>query len=394
MDFLLSRQPVFGSSVNVLGYEIRSKTLETPNAPSDFSRTIYSMLTDDVLAQVVGQHPCIVELTYQGLAKGWWKNVAHKTVLGYFGPVAPDSPVAEELVKLSQGGARLLLEGTLPPETLDLLGRSAYAVKLDVTSFKPDDLKKQLGTLRQYKAPVLASKVDTHDDLEYCRSLGFDLYQGQFVSRSAAKEDTDVPVNRLTMMRILAKLQDPETPIPELEKTVSLDAALSYKLLAFANSAALALPGKVNSIGHAVRMVGINMLRNWASVLLLSSVDDKPRELMTIALVRARMCESLSGSLKNAQKDSFFSTGLLSVIDALLDCSMEKAVAKLPLAEEVQAALIRREGPAGQALRCAMAYERADWDNIEFNGMAPGAVRDIYMESIEWARKISTGLLS
>src|SRR6185295_10801199 len=122
-------------------------------------------------------------------------------------------------------------------------------------------------------------------------------------------------------------------------------------------------------IGHAVRMVGIELLRNWTTVLLMSSVEDKPRELMTIALIRARMCEKLSESLKDAEPEPFFSAGLLSVLDALLDCSMEKAVAELPLVDEVRAALIQKTGPIGQALRCALSYERADWDNVQFYGM-------------------------
>jgi EAL and modified HD-GYP domain-containing signal transduction protein len=243
------------------------------------------------------------------------------------------------------------------------------------------------------KTQLLASRVDTYDDLEYCRSLGFDLYEGNFISRASATQEQDIPVNRLTMLRVLSKLQEPDLKMSELEKAVCVDAALSYKLLTFANSAAVALPKQVDSIGHAVRMVGIDKLRSWASALLLSSVDDKPRELLNIALVRARMCELLAGSLKDAKKETFFSTGLLSVIDALLDCPMQKALDKLPLSDEVKAALVGRTGPAGEALRCAVAYERAEWDDVQFCGLAERPIRDIYMDSICWARQISSGLL-
>jgi EAL and modified HD-GYP domain-containing signal transduction protein len=143
-----------------------------------------------------------------------------------------------------------------------------------------------------------------------------------------------------------------------------------------------------------VRLLGLNMLRNWARVLLMSAVEDKPRELMTIALVRARMCERLSESRKDAQKESFFSAGLLSVLDALLDCPMEKAVAQLPLVDEVRSALTHKAGPIGQALRCTLAYERADWDEVQFYGLPPLPIRDIYMEAISWTQKLTSGLLS
>src|SRR5205085_6431633 len=115
----------------------------------------------------------------------------------------------------------------------------------------------------------------------------------------------------------------------------------------------------------------LETIRTWSSALLLSSVDNKPRELMNCALIRARMCELLGQTIKDAEKEAFLSAGLMSVLDALLDCPMEQAVSELPLADDIKAALIHRTGPIGQALRCAIAYERADWANVRFYGMAP-----------------------
>jgi EAL and modified HD-GYP domain-containing signal transduction protein len=196
------------------------------------------------------------------------------------------------------------------------------------------------------------------------------------------------------MIRLLSKLQNPQIPIPDVEKLVSQDISLSYKLLRYANSAAVALPRTVNSVGHAVRMIGMEMLRTWSSALLLSSVENKPRELMTIALIRARMCELLGESVPNAQKESFLSAGLLSLLDALLDCPIEKALAELPLSDDIKSALIHRSGPIGQALRCTIAYERADWDDVQFYGLPPAPIREKYMQAIAWARQLTSGLLN
>jgi EAL and modified HD-GYP domain-containing signal transduction protein len=395
MDYLLSRHPIFKSKVDLAGYEIRSRAVgEKSVGTLEAERSMFSMLSEG-LDQIVGQHPCFISLTPQALAEGLWKAIpADKLVVGYFDDFGPADEVAQELLKLTGVGSRIALSGQLNPDSLNLFVDRAPVLKLDVTSIAPDDLEKRFIDLRRHKCPLLADCVDTWDDLEYCQSLGFDLYQGRFIARSAAHEEKQIPVNRLTMMRVLSQLQDPELELADLEKTISLDAALSYKLLTYANSAAVALPRKVNSVGHAMRLIGVQMLRTWTSVLLLSTIDDKPRELMTISLVRARMCERLSDSLKNAQKESFFSAGLLSVLDALLDCPMDKAVGELPLTDEVKSALINKAGPVGQALRCTMAYENADWDNVQFYGMSPAPIREIYMESIAWARQLSAGLLS
>ncbi len=396
MDYLLSRLPIFKSRIDVTAYEIRSRALgEKSAATPDAERSMFAMLSDAGIDQIVGPHSCFVSLTTEALAEGLWKRFpANRMVLGYLADFSPEDAVAKELVKLTAAGARIALSGHLSPACLDLFVDRKPVLRLDVTSLPPEDLEKKITQLRRYKAQVLADCVNTYDDLEYCKTLGFDLYQGRFIARSAAQEEKQIPVNRLAMMRVLTQLQDPELPMPEVEKTISLDAALSYKLLSYANSAAVALPRSVSSVGHAVRLIGTEMLRKWASVLLLSTVDDKPRELMTISLVRARMCERLSEFVKNAEKESFFSAGLLSVIDALLDCPMEKAVAQLPLIDAVKSALIHRTGTVGQALRCTVAYENADWDNVEFYGMAAAPIRDIYMDAIAWTRKFGNGLLS
>ena len=392
MDYLLSRHPIFKSKVEVAGYEIRSNAVG--DKAVDASRATLSLLSGDGFSHIVGTHLCFVNLTRETLEDQSWQQIPRdKIVLAYFGDFAPSGDVAAHLKELMGGGLRVALSGHLNPESLAEVAAKAYALKLDVASIDPGELEKKFVELKNYNVPLLADRVDTYDDLEFCRELGFDLYQGRFIARTATVAEKDIPVNRMAMMRIMSKLLDPNLVIPDLAKTISLDAALSYKLLSYSNSAAVSLPRNVTSIDHAVRLIGLDRIRTWASVLLLSTVEDKPRELMTIALVRGKMCELLSKSVKNAQTESYFSAGLLSVIDALLDAPMEKAVAGLPLVEDVKAALIHKSGSIGQALRCAIAYENADWEEVQFYGMASGPIRDAYVESITWARNLTNGLL-
>jgi EAL and modified HD-GYP domain-containing signal transduction protein len=168
---------------------------------------------------------------------------------------------------------------------------------------------------------------------------------------------------------------------------------LSYKLLVHANSGAVSLPQKVNSVSHALRLLGMNVLANWTSVLLLSSVEDKPRELMSMALIRARMCERLAEAVKKPDTDSFMLAGLFSVLDALLDCSMEQAISNLPLSDDVKAGLTKHTGAIGQTLRCTIAYEQGKWDDVQYYGLSPAAIREIYMEAIAWSRQLCSGLM-
>jgi EAL and modified HD-GYP domain-containing signal transduction protein len=396
-NFLISRQPIFGSNINVVAYEVRfcpiAVTADT-SSPSSAERALIELFTSSSLDQIVGPSDCFITLTPEGMAEGLWKLTPNsRVVFGVSGSFEPSDPIAQDALALLQLRYRLTISDRLCSESLDLLGNRAHAIQVDAIGYTPSALEQRVQELRRYKTKLLATNVDTYDDLEYCRSLGFDFYQGRFVSRSASQAK-EVPVNRMALMRVLAQIQQPEISMPDLERIISQDLSLSFKLLRYANSAAVALPRKVSSVGHAVRLLGTDLLRNWARVLLMSAIEDKPRELMTIALIRARMCERLSESLRTAEKESFFSAGLLSVLDALLDCPMEKAVAELPLMDEVRDALTKKAGPIGQALRCTIAYERADWDDVQFYGLPQLPIRDIYMEAISWAQQLTTGLLS
>jgi hypothetical protein len=73
--------------------------------------------------------------------------------------------------------------------------------------------------------------------------------------------------NRLSMMQLLAQLNKPDARIEDLERTISQDLSLSYKLLSYINSAMLSLNRKVDSIRHATLLVGLEKMRIWASLI-------------------------------------------------------------------------------------------------------------------------------
>jgi EAL and modified HD-GYP domain-containing signal transduction protein len=383
--------------MEVAAYELRTHygSYEGRNESSDDQlRTIYKMFTDTGLDEVVGEHPGLVTLTSEALAEGLWKTIPKSRVmLGYLDSFDASDKTSKLLADVAAEGYRLAVSGNLPEDCLGLLNDKSHTVVLDVTRYTPDELRKRVDQLRGYKSLIAAAGVDTYDDLEYCKDLKFDFYQGHFLFRPAAQVQ-NLPVNRMNMLRLLSKLHDPKMQMADIEKLISQDVALTYRILQYANSAGMALKSKVNSAGHAVRLIGLETIRSWSSALLLSSVDNKPRELMTSALIRARMCELLGESVKDAEKESFLSAGLLSVLDALLDCPMEKALSELPLADDIKAALVKGDGPIGKALNCAIAYERADWNNVRFYGLAPASVRAKYMTAIGWARKLTDELLN
>src|SRR5690606_13773143 len=125
----------------------------------------------------------------------------------------------------------------------------------------------------------------------------------------------------------------------------------------------------------------------WVSLIIMAGIDGKPSELVTTAMVRARMCEMLARAMRVPNKDAYFTVGLFSVLDALLDTPMAEVVRALPLSEEVSQALLHFAGPIGGTLRSVLAYEQADWDRVQLDSVEPHVFAAAYLDAIAWAHE-------
>ena len=79
------------------------------------------------------------------------------------------------------------------------------------------------------------------------------------------------------------------------------------------------------------------------------------------------------------------------VADALLDSPMSEVLDSLPFTEEIQLALLRREGPKGELLSSLIAYERGEFPSMP----APGvSLAGAYRAALEWADETGSALNS
>jgi EAL and modified HD-GYP domain-containing signal transduction protein len=135
-------------------------------------------------------------------------------------------------------------------------------------------------------------------------------------------------------------------------------------------------------------MLGVNTVRRWATVMVISSIPDVPDELVALALRRAHMCEILAGSALPEERETLFTIGLFSVADALLDAPMSSVLDSLPFTEEIQAALLRREGPKGELLAAVAAYERGEFPTLPTTDSSP-SLAGAYRSALAWADEAS-----
>jgi EAL and modified HD-GYP domain-containing signal transduction protein len=186
--------------------------------------------------------------------------------------------------------------------------------------------------------------------------------------------------SRIAMLQLTSTLQDPTVQLNDLERVISGDVALSYRLLKYINSAYFGLRSQVSSINQALALLGLEPLRRWATLTIFAEVGDKPRELYVTALIRARFCE-LAGEPGDGRPAELFTLGLFSVLDALTETPMRTALQDLPLTSSMRDALIEHKG-AGRLLDCVSSIEAGNFDRAA--QILPNSCES-YLDAVAWS---------
>ena len=190
------------------------------------------------------------------------------------------------------------------------------------------------------------------------------------------------------MLNLLAVLQNSDSDIEEIEEAIGFDVSISYKILKLINSAFFNLTREIESIRQAIVIIGRNHLRSWASMMAMASLDDRPSEVIHIAMVRAKMCELLAEQVGQDQVEMFFTVGLFSALDILMEREILELIEPLPLSKEVVDALLHRKGVLGEALNCVLAYEKSDFDNVAFRDLESNDIFVANVEAVSWANMV------
>jgi len=390
----VGRQPIYRDGVEVFAYELLSRDSElnrvtNTNGDAAVAEALVEEFIGTGLERVVGPHPAFVNVSRDFILSDFCESVPKNgVVLQIAGDTPADETYLSALSHLSKQGYSIALHDFVYRDELRSLAEVADIVKLNVKSLNRSNLSQQLEAVRPFKVKTLAEAVETHEDYQYCKNLGFDYFEGFFFCKPQFAKDSPLPSNRLSTLHLLTKLQDPEISLRELELAVGQDVALTYRILRYLNSPMHALPRKVESLRHAIALVGTALIRQWASVIWLESIEEKPRELMIMAMVRAHMCQQLGVAMGKRNVDQFFTVGLLSLLDALMDRPMSVVLDELPLVDEVKDALMLRTGLLGTSLNCVEAYERCDWEKTSCATLDEKKIREAYLTSVAWSRAV------
>ncbi|VAX30477.1 Predicted signal transduction protein [hydrothermal vent metagenome] len=376
-EIFIGRQPILDRNSNILGFELLFRSGDSSEANIlDVAQAsigvIMKTLSEFGLKEIVGnKHQAFFNVNTDILMSDMIELLPKdQVVLELLETIEIDNAVVNRCRELKRMGFRLALDDFVYSPTYEPLFESIDIIKVDLLEMSPESIEDMIIPLKRWPLTLLAEKVEDSYQFDRTQALGFELFQGYYFARPSIISGKSLDPSSLSVMKLMDQvLCDAE--LGEIEDTFRESPSLSYNLLRLVNSVALGMRAKIESIRHAIVLLGREQINRWAQVLLFTHGESSGAQnpLLQTVVMRGRLMElliekgAMGGTKRNA--DFAFMCGILSLIDALLLRPMDEVISELSLAEPVCEALLSREGDLGQLLSLIEKLEQCDYKSIE-----------------------------
>jgi c-di-GMP-related signal transduction protein len=403
VDVFVARQPILDRNLKVYGYELlfRSRQVDAFDG-SDGDMATLQVIANAFLSigadKMLGGGHAFINCPQSLLADDRIGLLPRaNTVIEILESVQPTPEVIAACRNLKAQGYQLALDDFTGQAGYEPLIEMADIIKVEFPALSVAERKAICKRFGKRGIRMLAEKIETQEEFEQAREMGYNYYQGYFFARPATVRSRQIAGYKHHYLNILREIHKPEVDHKRVAKLIEREVSLAYKLLRYVNSAAFGRIGDVSSIAEAVALLGDEGIRRWLWLAALPKLaSDKPGELVIGAMIRARFCESIAplAGLANRASDLFL-MGLLSFLDAMLDRPLDELLAELHLPGDMERPLL-----GGRSTKDRLAtvyalvrnYEDAEWDALVKSAnqlqMKQEALPGLYAESVAWAEEM------
>lgn len=395
----IARQPIFNKNLDVYGYELlfRSNSSSTSFGNANYTEAtaiVLGGLFETGIEQIVEGKKAFVNFDYEFILSDTVELINPDTlVIEVLENVRPDSDIIQRLEYLKSKGYKVALDDFINDDETQEIIPCADIIKFDIMATPLDTIVADVETIKKAGKVLLAEKIETEDDFIQAKNLGFTLFQGYFFSKPAiVSKANETKTFKSQYAKIINELNSEEPSYQNIAEVIETDVNLAYRLMKVASGRSN--EKTVDTIKKALVFMGLKEIERWMNILMLQDLSmHKPKELLRLSIIRSKFAEYIaSNSDFKKRKSESFMMGLFSVIDAMLDQSMEEALSEIPLAEEIRTALIKGEGDFKPILDMIISYEQADWYKVSMIAeeieISEEDLSDGYLDAIKWANQI------
>ncbi|MDR2788417.1 MAG: EAL domain-containing protein [Candidatus Accumulibacter sp.] len=408
-QIFLGRQPILGREQQLLAYELlfRSGPVVTGDQiriedPAQATATVIAntftgLSVDETLGPYLGFINVDQEFLFSDLIEALPPTTI---VLEILESVPPTPEVIDRCRQLRDKGFLLAIDDVIEvDDAYRPLFELAEIIKVDVLNVDAGRLASLVEELKPFGKKLLAEKVESAEQVEQCKRLGFELFQGYYFAKPTIIVGKKLEPSQVSLLHLLGLvMQDAETS--DIENAFKVEPGLTVNMLRLTNSVSNGLATRVTSLRHAITLLGRKQLRRWLQLLIYTNPKKKGKvdynPLLPLAAMRGRLLELLVERAQPRNRelaDQGFLTGVMSLMPTLLEIPMPEILAQLPVAARVSQALLLQEGPLGRLLQLALATEKTEAQAVEdalrqVSGITVELLEDCLRQAFYWANNL------
>jgi len=375
-NYLLGRQPILNRSQEIVAYELLFRsagmlTADVSDASHATANVIINTLTGFGLEDILGGHKGFINMELELLMDDSLQILPKDQVVIELLETLEISPELVDRCRfLKENGFSLALDDHEYSPAFHELYKIVDIVKVDLMLGPRERLAEMVKQFEGYSLQLLAEKVESLDEFRYCLDLGFDLFQGYYFAKPSIMEKKKIDDSGSTLLKLMRLLSE-DADQKEIEKIFRGDPGLMYKLLLLVNSVGIGIRNKIDTVSHAIVVLGRQQIKRWVQLALFAGNDQRGLEnpLVDMAAVRAGFMENMTHyhhGLKGLpdSTEKAFMTGILSILEKVYDIPVEEVIQKLNLSDDVKDALVLRQGGLGKLLHMAELLEEMDFNHL------------------------------
>lgn len=389
-NIALARQPIVDNHLAVMGYELfyRKNIMATQADIVDdvgsTAQVIAASVFEIGMDNLVGTSKAFVNFPRAYILSSSGMPINKENIVVEVQESAGfDAVLLTSLRHWVKSGCSIALDDFTFHSKLTPFIELADYIKLDLQLLGHDNFHKQIESLRGFDVKIIAEKVETWEDYQFCRLLGIEYFQGYFFEKPELVSSKTSKVNSMTLLQLMSSLLNTSTlSVDELERIVSQDAGLVHKLLRYLNSPVTGLVASVDSVRLAIMLIGMEKLKSLTNLLLMSEMVGERHVLLEQIMVRAKHAELFAEIRGYNNQDKYFLAGMLSMIDVCTGMKLDDVLGELPLPSEFINAIVNRSGRVGNTLDLVENYSNGhtiknpqDFDDLKAT----------YLVAIQWA---------
>lgn len=369
----IARQKILDDNNNLIAYELLFRDhadgiKEFPTNLKATSHVVMNILTNMNIKDVIPRNvKAFVNIDETILLSGIIDILDKKIfVLEILETTQLSDKMIKKLAKYHKAGYKIAIDDfDCSPEMIKKFTpilKYVSLFKIDVKDSNIDNLKNIIPKLKKMNKLVLAEKVETKEEYNLYKNMGFDLFQGHYLCKPDTMEiKLHKEATHLVILQLIGLIKKDDDTL-KIERFLKSRPDLSFKLMRYLNNENN-FESEIDSITQVITLMGREKLMRWLLLYLYSDISNNPLSDNVLSLAQNR-AQKMEKDAPAHMKDKAYIAGMFSMLDILFDTDMRELLSYVKMDKEIVEFVTTKTGRFSKSFQAIEKKEKADLKKV------------------------------